>query len=178
PSADAHPALGGQGRLVNVAVAGARQGAEIEPVGYPAARQRREIARNRRRERDRFHVNAGVTTRSAPGTHRTSSVAELARLYSPSVSYAGGAPNVSVKLDACVVRTSGLPTCVPLVAAPKSATRLIGDAAPIATASNSPSVTLAPGAMRNAPPKFFPLAITSMRCGSGPRGATSTVMPR
>src|SRR6185312_265558 len=106
PSADAHPALGGQGRLVHVAVAGARQGAEIEPVGYPAARQRREIARNRRRERDRFHVNAGV------------------------------APNVSVKLDACVVRTSGFPTWVPFVAAPNSEMRRMGDAAPIATASS------------------------------------------
>ena len=89
--------------------------------------------------------------------HEISSVDDLAWLYSPSVSYAGGAPNLSVNELACSDSTSGLRTCLPLGAAASIEMRVSGDASRIEIASSFPSLMRASGAIWNIPPKLRPL---------------------
>jgi hypothetical protein len=68
-----------------------------------------------------------------------------------------------VKLDDCSTSTSGAMTWVPLVAAAKSRIRASGAASRMEIASSFPSVTDAPGAILNDPPKFRAFATMSMR---------------
>src|SRR6185437_6802140 len=203
---DAHPFVTRQLWLGHVTVSRAGVRPEVPRIRKRAGDARGEIGGNGRGEPDGLHAGvipiagvvavaalasvaaltavaavtaaAGVTTRSARGTQDTSRTAERARLYSPSVSYAGGSAKASRNEGACSIRTSGSATCVPLVADAKSFMRRNGDATAMETASSCPSVTLAAGAMRNAPSKFFPLATISMRCRrSAPSPCAGVVTP-
>ena len=103
-------------------------------------------------------------------------VGDWARLYSPSVSYAGSASKLSVNALACSDSTSGFRTCFPLGAAASIDMRVNGDASRIEIASSLPSFTRASGAIWNIPPKFRPFAMMSIRCAREPRATAAVVM--
>src|SRR5688572_27747835 len=97
---------------------------DVECITDFSGEESREVRGNGSGEGDGFHL----TTRSACGRQSICTTAPEARLYSPSVSNAGGSANSSVKLGACSTSTSGAMTCVPFVAAANRRMRASGAA--------------------------------------------------